>query len=99
MEAGNYKDSISLLQKSLKMNIEVLGNDHMSNAAIFTVVSNVYTKQKEFDKAIIQLKNVETIYQQHSQDWKLQFEQLGNTYLEMARVYYKAKDLEQAIVY
>jgi hypothetical protein len=45
------------------MNIEVLGNDHMSNAAIFTVVSNVYTKQKEFDKAIIQLKNVETIYQ------------------------------------
>lgn len=52
MEAGNYKDALSLLEKSLKMNMEVLGGDHMSNAAIFTVVSNVYTKQKEFDKAI-----------------------------------------------
>jgi hypothetical protein len=63
MEAGNFKDSLSLLEKSLKMNVEVLGGDHMSNAAIFTVVSNVYTKQKEFDKAIMQLKNVEAIYQ------------------------------------
>lgn len=52
MEAGNYKDALSLLEKSLKMNQEVLGGNHMSNAAIFTVVSNVYTKQKEYDKAI-----------------------------------------------
>lgn len=44
MEAGNYKDALSLLEKSLKMNVEVLGGDHMSNAAIFVVVSNVYTK-------------------------------------------------------
>jgi len=40
---------------------------------------------------------VEAIYQQHSQDPLLQQEQLGNTYLEMARVFFKAKDLEQAI--
>ena len=44
MEAGNYKDALSLLEKSLKMNVEVLGGDLMSNAAIFIVVSNVYTK-------------------------------------------------------
>lgn len=44
MEAGNYKDSLSLLEKSLKMNVEILGGNHMSNAAIFTVVSNVYSK-------------------------------------------------------
>ena len=59
MEAGNYKDAISLLEKSLKMNMEVLGGDHMSNAAIFTVVSNVFSKQREYEKAIQQLKNVE----------------------------------------
>lgn len=52
MEAGNYKDAISLLEKSLKMNIEVLGGDHMSNAQIFTVVGNVYAKQKEYEKAL-----------------------------------------------
>lgn len=53
MEAGNYKDALSLLEKSLKMNMEVLGGDHMSNAQIFTVVSNVYSRQKDFEKAIL----------------------------------------------
>ena len=92
MEAGNYKDALSLLEKSLKMNIEVLGGDHMSNAAIFTVVSNVYTKQKEYEKALMQLKKVEQIYLQHSNDPLLQSEHIGNTYLEMARVLNKSKD-------
>ena len=71
MEAGNYKDSLSLLEKSLKMNVEILGGNHMSNAAIFTVVSNVYAKQKDYEKALKQLQNVEAIYQQHSQDPQL----------------------------
>lgn len=65
MEAGNYKDALSLLEKSLKMNVEVLGGDHMSNAAIFTVVSQVYARQKEYDKAIMQLQHVENIYLSH----------------------------------
>jgi hypothetical protein len=68
MEAGNFKDALSLLEKSLKMNIDVLGGDHTSNAQIFTVVSNVYTKQKDYDKALIQLQKVEKIYLQQSQD-------------------------------
>ena len=53
MEAGNYKYALSLLEKSLKMNQEVLGGYHTSNAAIFTVVSNVYSKQKEYEKAFV----------------------------------------------
>lgn len=68
MEAGNFKDALSLLEKSLKMNMDVLGGDHMSNAQIFTVVSNVYSKQKEYDKALHQLQKVEKIYMQHSND-------------------------------
>ena len=32
MEAGNFKDALSLLEKSLKMNKQVLGEDHPSNA-------------------------------------------------------------------
>ena len=99
MEAGNYKDALSLLEKSLKMNIEVLGGDHMSNSAIFIMVSNVYTKQREYEKALQQLKHVEGIYMQYSQDPLLQAEQLGNTYLEMAKVQSKAKNLEEAIAY
>lgn len=68
LEAGNFKDALSLLEKSLKMNIDVLGGDHMSNAQILIVVSNVYLKQKEYEKALVQLQKVEQIYMQHSQD-------------------------------
>jgi tetratricopeptide (TPR) repeat protein len=63
LEAGNYKDALSLLEKSLKMNVEILGGNHPSNATIFVVVSNVYTKLKEFDKAIAPLTNAMAIYQ------------------------------------
>jgi tetratricopeptide (TPR) repeat protein len=72
MEAGNYKDALSLLDKSLKMNVEVLGGDHMSNAQIFTVVSNVYSKQKEYEKALKELEKVEIIYLNHSADQLVQ---------------------------
>lgn len=101
MEAGNFKDALSLLEKSLKMNIEVLGGDHMSNAQIFTVVANVYSKQKEFDKALQQLSKVEQIYLQHSHDPMQQQEQLGNTYLEIAKIHSKNKEngLDQAILH
>lgn len=101
MEAGNFKDALSLLEKSLKMNIDVLGGDHMSNAQIFTVVSNVYTKQKDFNKALLQLQKVEKIYMIHSNDVVQQQENLGKTYLEMAKVLSKNKDsgLDQAILY
>lgn len=36
---------------------------------------------------------------QYSQDPQLQAEQLGNTYLEMAKVQSKAKILQDAIIY
>lgn len=99
MEAGNYKDALSLLEKSLKMNVEVLGGDHMSNAAIFTVVSQVYAKQKEYEKAVAQLQHVETIYLSHpiaddAEARQERQEQIGNTYLEMSKVFSKANDLD-----
>jgi hypothetical protein len=34
MEAGNYKDALSLLEKSLKMNKQILGENHASNGQI-----------------------------------------------------------------
>jgi hypothetical protein len=52
MEAGNYKDALSLLEKSLKMNKQVMGDDHISNCSIFLVMSHVYQKLKDFDNGI-----------------------------------------------
>jgi len=52
MEAGDLSDALGLLEKSLKMNKTVLGNDDISNAGIYSTLSKVYLKKKDFDKAI-----------------------------------------------
>jgi len=39
MEAGNFKDALNLLDKSLRMNKQVLGENHVSNANIYTVIA------------------------------------------------------------
>jgi hypothetical protein len=41
MEAGNFKDALSLLEKSLKMNKQVLGEDHHTNCDIYMVMAEV----------------------------------------------------------
>ena len=58
MEAGNFKDALSLLEKSLKMNKQVLGEDHMSNCNIYTTMAHVYSKLKDYENAISYLSNV-----------------------------------------
>jgi len=42
LEAGALTDALGLLEKSLKMNKTILGNDDISNAAIYTTLSKVY---------------------------------------------------------
>lgn len=39
MEAGNYKDALSLLEKSLKMNKQVLGEDNINHCNIYSVMA------------------------------------------------------------
>ena len=44
MEAGNYRDALSLLDKSLKMNKQVMGDQHPTNAQICMVIGQVYAR-------------------------------------------------------
>jgi len=52
MEAGSFKDALALLEKSLSMNKQVLGEDDISNCEIFMVMAQVYSKQKNFEAAL-----------------------------------------------
>lgn len=52
MEAGNFKDALSLLEKSLKMNRQVMGEDHHSNCLIYMAMSHVHQRLKDFDTAV-----------------------------------------------
>jgi tetratricopeptide (TPR) repeat protein len=94
MEAGNYKDALSLLEKSLKMNKQVLGEDHISNCDIFTVMSHVHAKLKDFENAVNYLFQVWEIYEAK---FGGNSEQVGKAYLELAAVHLKKKDIEEAI--
>lgn len=63
MEAGNYKDALSLLEKSLKMNKQVLGEDNINNCDIYIVMALVHTKLKDYESAITHLSSVWELYE------------------------------------
>ena len=94
MEAGNYKDSLSLLEKSLKMNKQVMGDDHPSNCAILTVMSHVYQRLKDFESGVNLLFQVWELCQAKYGD---QSEEVGKAYLELAQAQLKKKDFNEAI--
>jgi len=78
------------------MNKTVLGEDDISNAGIYSTLSKVYTKKKDYDKAINIL----------SQVWELTENKFGkdsletaHVYSDFAKVYSKKKDFEEAVKY
>lgn len=96
MQAGSLTDALGLLEKSLKMNKTVLGDDDISNAGIYTTLAKVYSKKKDYDNAINIL----------SQVWELTETKFGkdslqtaHVYADFAKVYSKKKDFEEAVKY
>ena len=94
MEAGNYKDALSLLEKSLKMNKQILGDQHPSNGSIFQVIGQVYMRQKDYERALNVLADAWELFEM---SFGKVSEQVGNCYLEIANVHSKKRDLDEAI--
>ena len=78
MEAGNYKDSLNLLDKSLAMTRQLKGNDTIDSCAIYSIIAKVHLKQKDYDTALKYLQKVETIT---SQDDTSEPESLAGIYV------------------
>lgn len=55
---GNLDDALDLLEKSLKMNKAILGDDDFTNCSIYTIIAHVYIKKKQYDNAIQHLSKV-----------------------------------------
>lgn len=81
MEAGNFKDALSLLEKSLKMNKQVMGEEHPSNCLIYIAMSHVYQRLKDFEKATQFLFQVWELYQKAFGEQSLE---VARSYLELA---------------
>ena len=52
MEAGNFKDSLNLLDKSLAMTRQLKGNDTIDSCPIYSIIAKVHIKQKDYDSAL-----------------------------------------------
>ena len=94
MEAGNFKDALSLLEKSLKMNKQFLGDTHPSNGQILQVIGQVYLRQKDFEASLNVLGEAWELYEMA---FGTQSEQVGNCYMEIATVHSRKRDMEEAI--
>ena len=94
MEAGNFKDALSLLEKSLKMNKQVMGEEHHSNCLIYVAMSHVHQRLKDYDTAVNLLLQVWELYQGQFGDQSIE---VGKAYIELAQVHLKKKDYNEAI--
>ena len=81
MEAGNFKDALSLLEKSLKMNKQVLGEDDINNCEIYTEIGHVYIKMKDYENALNYISKVWELYEAK---YGRESEQVANCYEELA---------------
>jgi len=76
------------------MNHAIVGEDHLSNCTIFQAMSKAYVKKKDYTKALDSLTSVWELQEQH---FGMKHESIAEVYCEMANVYYKQKDLANAI--
>ena len=58
MEANNLKDAKALLEKSLTINKAMLGEDHISNTGIYSLMAQVLMKMEKYDEALNNLTKV-----------------------------------------
>jgi tetratricopeptide (TPR) repeat protein len=56
--AGGIEDAIGLLDKAVKMNHTIVGEDHITNVTIFQVLAEAYSKKKDYGKALDALTSV-----------------------------------------
>ncbi len=78
----------------MKLNSHFYGETSATNASIYTILSQVHTRLKDFTKAIEYLEQVwELTEGMHG----MNSTSLASVHLELAEVYYKKRSLEQAI--
>ena len=78
LEAGNFRDSLSILEKSLQMNKQLKGADDASNCEVYQIMSRAYIKMKDYDQS---MKLLQRMMQLSSLAYGEQSEQVGNVFL------------------
>ena len=93
--AGDYRGALNLLDKSLKMNQQLKGENDASNCEIYQIMAKVYLKIRDYDQSAKLLKRMMIL---SNQTYGESSEQVGNVHLQLARIHAKRRDVAGAIM-
>lgn len=96
MENDKLTAGLAICQKSLKMNQTLLGEDHVSNADIYYVLSKINTKLKNYKTSIDNLSSMFEIYEKI---YGFDSDKSAKICMELAQIYELQGDYPNAIEY
>lgn len=96
LEWGDVKGSLELLNQSIKLNKSLVGEEHISNLQLYTLIAQAYAheKIKDYDKS---LEYLNMVWEMAEKKYGKKNETLGSAYLEIAKVNMLKNDLSEAI--
>eukprot|EP00826_Nyctotherus_ovalis_P012912 TRINITY_DN13438_c0_g2_i3.p1 TRINITY_DN13438_c0_g2~~TRINITY_DN13438_c0_g2_i3.p1 ORF type:complete len:145 (+),score=51.09 TRINITY_DN13438_c0_g2_i3:562-996(+) len=94
MEGGETDDALKLLEKSLKMNKTILGEDDYSNSIIHTLMARAYVKKGKYQEAIQQYS---IVWEYAEAKYGLKSKEVAEVFLELADTYDKNKEYKDAV--
>lgn len=93
-QAGTVVEALGILEKALKMSKRLYGESHITQGPILLEISQIHSKQKEYNKGIDCLVSIWEIYEAH---YGLKHEVMIDVYRNLANLYYQANDLDNAV--
>jgi len=94
LENDKVSSALQISEKCLKMNITLLGEQHVSNADIYYVLAKIYTKLKNYKSAI---DNLETMFSIYEKVYGYESEKTAKICMEFGQVYELSDNYNEAI--
>ena len=93
---GRLDIALQISEKSLSMNKKLFGEDHVSNADIYYILSRINTKSKNYDAA---LNNLQSMFGIYEKIYGYDSEKSAKISMEMGQIYELANAIKDSIDY
>ena len=91
---GRLDVAQQISEKSLAMNKTLFGEDHVSNADIYYILSRINTKSKNYDAA---LKNLQSMFNIYEKIYGYNSEKSAKISMEIGQIYELANEIKDSI--
>lgn len=93
-DGGEVDDALELLDKSLKMNKAIMGEEDYSNCAIHIIMARAYIKKEKYEEAI---KEYSIIWEYVENKFGIKSKEIADVFLELAEAYDKNGEHKEAV--